>query len=214
MELSSSSNSQLGIFQNAGKEVDVGAISVRLGVDNPSVNLKERLKHFTFAWYTSSMSTGGIAFVLSAIPNRFNGLTGLGTGIFVFNLLYFIIITIAICFRFMIYPGTFTKAFTNPHEGLFFSAFLLTFATIITNTTSYGVPNSGSWINTALRAAFWTYAALTALFAIFYYHLLFTIKKLVGHEPANRKIGADVSRNLGSRKCFTGMGFANFPSHA
>jgi tellurite resistance protein TehA-like permease len=183
MELSSSSNPESGRYRDTGKEYDSRATSLQVGGDEPLVvNFKERLKHFTFAWYASSMSTGGVAFVLSVVPNRFNGLTGLGTGVFVFNLIYFIIITIIICLRFTTYPGTFTKAFTNPHEGLFFSTFLLTLATIITNTTAYGVPNSGSWINPALRVAFWIYTVVTTLFAISYYHLLFTVKKLVISE--------------------------------
>jgi hypothetical protein len=40
-----------------------------------NVTLKDRLKHFIFAWYACTMSTGGVAFVLSAIPSRFDGLT-------------------------------------------------------------------------------------------------------------------------------------------
>lgn len=147
---------------------------------NPAdVDWRERLKHFTFAWYASTMSTGGIALTLSIVPNRFDGLTGLGTAMFIFNLVLFTCITIAITTRFMMHPGTFKKAFSNPHEGFFFATFWLSFATIITNTTAYGIPNSGPWLIVALRVAFWAYTVITTLIAIFYYHVLFTVKKLV-----------------------------------
>lgn len=143
------------------------------------LTLRERLKHFTFAWYAFTMSTGGVAFTMSVLPNRFAGLTGLGTAIFVANLFLFTGVTITITARFIMHPGTFTHAFTNPHEGFFFATFWLSLATMITNTTAYGIPNSGPWLITALRIAFWIYTALVTLVAIFYYHVLFTVKKLV-----------------------------------
>jgi hypothetical protein len=108
-----------------------------------NVTLKDRLKHFTFAWYACTMSTCGVAFVLFVIPSRFDGLTKLGTGIFVFNLLLFTAFTITMCVRFYVHPGTFTHSMTNPHEGFFFATFWLSLATMITNTTAYGIPNAG-----------------------------------------------------------------------
>jgi C4-dicarboxylate transporter/malic acid transport protein len=144
-----------------------------------SVSLRDRLKHFTFAWYAMTMSTGGVAFVLSVIPNRFDGLTGLGTAIFILNLFLFTCVTITICSRFILHPGTLKHSLTNPHEGFFFATFWLSLATMITNTTTYGIPNTGPWIITALRLAFWVYTICATLLAIFYYHVLFTVKKLV-----------------------------------
>ena len=53
------------------KEMDI-EVSINLQKhDEPyvgEVSLKERLKHFTFAWYAWTMSTGGVAFVLSVVP--------------------------------------------------------------------------------------------------------------------------------------------------
>lgn len=147
-----------------------------------SLTIKERLEHFTFAWYASTMSTGGIAFVLSVIPNRFDGLTGLGTTLFVFNLFLFTGVTATMCLRFYLYPHAFKLAFSNPHEGFFIATFWLSLATMITNTTAYGVPKSGPWIFVALRVAFWIYTVLATLHAVIYYHILFVVKKLVcGH---------------------------------
>ncbi|PMD44742.1 hypothetical protein L207DRAFT_552816 [Hyaloscypha variabilis F] len=144
-----------------------------------SVSLRDRLKHFTFAWYAMTMSTGGVAFVLSVIPNRFDGLTTLGTAMFILNLFLFTCVTITICTRFILHPGTFTHSITNPHEGFFFATFWLSLATMITNTTAYGLPNTGPWLLVALRYAFWIYTICATLLAIFYYHLLFTVHSLV-----------------------------------
>ena len=144
-----------------------------------NVTLKDRLKHFTFAWYAMTMSTGGVAFVLNVIPYRFDSLTTVGTAIFVFNIFLFLTVTAVMISRFIIHPGTITHSLTNPHEGFFMATFWLTFATMITNTTAYGIPNSGPWLITALRYAFWIYTVCATLVAIIYYHVLFTVHKLV-----------------------------------
>jgi tellurite resistance protein TehA-like permease len=89
------------------------------------------------------------------------------------------LLTITIITRFILHPGTFTHSLTNPHEGFFFSTFWLSIATVITNTTAYRIPNSGPWLIAALRFTFWTYTVCATLLAIFYYHILFTVKKLV-----------------------------------
>ena len=149
------------------------------GPEPTSLTIKERLEHFTFAWYASTMSTGGVALVLSIVPNRFDGLTGLGTIMFVFNLFLFTGITAAMILRFYLYSHTFKLAFSNPHEGFFIATFWLSLATIITNTVAYGVPKSGPWLIAALRVAFWIYTVLATLHAIIYYHILFVVKKLV-----------------------------------
>ena len=58
--------------RQVGKEMDIEVASIDLQkYDEPyvgKVSLKERLKHFTFAWYAWTMSTGGVAFVLSVVP--------------------------------------------------------------------------------------------------------------------------------------------------
>lgn len=164
------------------KDIEVQSISIDHEKEEAvrgTVSLRDRLKHFTFAWYAMTMSTGGVAFVLSVIPNRSDGLTGLGTAIFVFNLFLFTFVTITICIRFILHPGTFTHSLINPHEGFFFATFWLSLATMITNTTAYGIPNTGPWIITALRYTFWAYTVCATLLAMFYYHVLFTVKKLV-----------------------------------
>lgn len=166
------------------KETDVEVASIDLHKHDEyvgDISLKDRLKHFTFAWYAWTMSTGGVAFVLSVVPPayRFSGLTTIGTVIFVMNLFIFAFVTTAIATRFIIHPGTFTSSLANPHEGFFFATFWLSLATMITNTTAYGIPNSGPWLIAALRYSFWVYTICATLLAIFYYHVLFTVKKLV-----------------------------------
>ncbi|RKF72680.1 Malic acid transport protein [Golovinomyces cichoracearum] len=152
-------------------------VNEKSNLDN--LTLKDRLKHFTFAWYASTMSTGGIAFTLSVIPNRFPGLDLIGTIIFIFNIILFFILTALMIARFVLHPGTLRHALVNPHEGFFSATFWLSLATMMSNTTAYGVPHAGTWLLVALRYSFWIYTVLVTAHSIFYYNLLFIHHKLV-----------------------------------
>ena len=66
-----------------------------------TVSLKERLHHFTWAWFTLTMSTGSIALLLSSNPHRFRGFTTSSTIIFILDLLLFALSTCAITTRFL-----------------------------------------------------------------------------------------------------------------
>ena len=148
------------------------------GISPGPHTLKERLKHFTFSWYAFTMATGGTALTLSVIPNRFSGLTGLGTFMFLMNIFFSLGVPSAMIARFMIYPEIFTSCFTNFHEGVFSATFWLTCATMITNTVAYGIPNTGPWLIEALRIAFWVYTICATLHATIYYQIIFVNQQL------------------------------------
>jgi hypothetical protein len=37
------------------------------------MSIRKRLKHFTWAWFLSTMSTGGLAIAIAETPHRFRG---------------------------------------------------------------------------------------------------------------------------------------------
>ncbi|RAL62199.1 hypothetical protein DID88_002683 [Monilinia fructigena] len=115
-----------------------------------TLTFTQRLKHFTYAWYACSMSTGGVAFTLSVLPIESVAIITLGKAMFVINIM----------------------DSSSPQGGS-------PLATMMTNTTAYGIPNTGPWIIGALRVAFWMYTVCATILAIVYYHVLFTVKKLV-----------------------------------
>ena len=95
-----------------------------------AVSLRERLHHFTWGWFTLTMSTGGIALLLSDTPHQFSGLGTIGTIIFIFDLILFVLLTSLITTRFFLFRGTFTSALTHPTEALFIPTFWLSIATV------------------------------------------------------------------------------------
>ena len=141
----------------------------------------QRLRHFTWTFFTLTMATGGIANVLYAgeeeehknrmrfltragiVPFRFPGLDIIGTIFFLFNVLLFIINVILISLRFYLFPETFKASFLHPTESLFAPAAVVSFGTILINISQYGLYKVGPWLNTTVLALFWIDAALAIL---------------------------------------------------
>ncbi|KAF2725751.1 hypothetical protein K431DRAFT_259392 [Polychaeton citri CBS 116435] len=148
--------------------------------ENPpdSASLRDRIAHFTWPWFATTMSTGALAVVLAQTPNRFGGLNVIGKIFFIFDLVLFVMFTVAIIARFVLYPRRFMNSLHHPVEGLFFGAYWVSLSLILNCTQAYGVPNCGPWLVTTLRVLFWMYCAVVLLVAIFQYYVLFQEERL------------------------------------
>ncbi|RDW84511.1 hypothetical protein BP6252_02101 [Coleophoma cylindrospora] len=151
-------------------------------VDDPeqseNVGWRVRMHHFTWAWYTLTMSTGGIALVIAQTPHRFQGLTTIGIIFFILDLVMFATVTLALAARFILFPASLRVSLRHPVESLFVPCFLLSIATTLSNIQSYGVPHAGVWLTDILRVLFWIYCAVTFLVSVGQYYLLFTGKPM------------------------------------
>ncbi|CAK1359030.1 Malic acid transport protein [Cercospora beticola] len=149
-----------------------------------SVPFRIRLQHFTWAWFTLPMSTGGIALLLRATPHQFAGLITIGKVVYVFDIVIFLLLCSGIAARFILHPGTLRKSLMHPTEALFFPTFWLAAVNIVTGMQVYGVETlrrggdgkGGEWLITTLRVLFWTYLAVTFLVAVLQYLYLFSAK--------------------------------------
>ena len=158
-------------------DVENGKQSVSTNPHNSlSTTSLARLEHFTWAWYTLPMATGGLALLLSpsSQPHTFTGLATIGKVVYIWDLLLFTLITLAITYRFLHFPGTLTSSLTHPTEYLFFGTSFLSLASIIACIARYGIPSCGPWLITTYLVLFWLYFATTFIVAVGAYILLFT----------------------------------------
>ncbi|KAJ7690776.1 voltage-dependent anion channel [Mycena olivaceomarginata] len=141
-----------------------------------TVRFVDRLEHFTWAWFTLPMATGGMALLLSTQtqPHTFHGLQTIGKFVYIWDIFLFTLVTICITYRFVRFPGTFTASLTHPTESLFAATPLISLASIIPAIARYGIPNCGPWLIAAYRVLFWTYFAISFAAAVGLYFLLFT----------------------------------------
>jgi C4-dicarboxylate transporter/malic acid transport protein len=133
-----------------------------------------RLRHFTWAWFTFPMSTGGIAVLLSETPNRFQGLDTIGLIFFIFDLVLFCGLCTTMITRFLLCKGTFVRSLRHPTESLFIPTFFLAIGVILIGIKQYA--RTGDWLATVLQVLFWIYFALTFCLAVIQYVALFTGK--------------------------------------
>jgi C4-dicarboxylate transporter/malic acid transport protein len=147
--------------------------------NQPFMPFGQRIKHFTWAWYTLTMSTGGLSTLLSIQPHAFPGLISIGAVFYIVNLIFFAALCSMMVIRFTKFPGTLKESVTHERESLFLATFFLSIATIITGTQKYVVesyeadhPTRG-WITSSMAIAFWVYVFLTFCLAVFQYSFLF-----------------------------------------
>ncbi|KAI9640556.1 hypothetical protein NHQ30_010854 [Ciborinia camelliae] len=145
--------------------------------NNGKITLRMRIHHFTWAWFTLTMSTGGIALLLANTPHKFKGLTILGDIVFLFDICLFILLCTGISARFILYPKAFGASLQDSTESLFFPTFWISLLSIFANMQEYGVPHCGPWLISTLRVLFWIYTALTFVGAVGQYCYLFSAKQ-------------------------------------
>ena len=147
--------------------------------NQPHLPYSQRIKHFTWANYTLTMATGGLATLIAIQPHAFSGLITIGAIFYVLNLVFFTAISATMIMRFVKFKGTFKQSIAHEREGLFLGPFFLSIATIITGTQKYIVAaldedgaNRARAV-TVMAVAFWIYTVSTFLLAVFQYSFLF-----------------------------------------
>ncbi|KAI0425493.1 voltage-dependent anion channel [Xylaria sp. FL1042] len=141
--------------------------------DGSNVGFRGFIKRFTWANFTCTQSTGGVAIMLSQTPHQFHGLQTVGVVVFILNLVLFVCFCTAMLTRFILHPRIFKRSLVTPPECFFVGSFWLSIATMIMCMERFGVQHTGPWLVVVIRVLFWIYGAVTltyttATFAILY----------------------------------------------
>ncbi|EUC31292.1 hypothetical protein COCCADRAFT_27965 [Bipolaris zeicola 26-R-13] len=139
--------------------------------------LRQRVKHFTFAWFLCTMSTGGLAVAIGEAPHQFKGQYHISLTLYLTTLFLFLLFTLLSLFRYHLHTRHFHSAFSLPPESLFTPAFTLSICVLIggvqTLAITHGPGTPG--LLSLIHVLYWIYAAVSLVGAILqYYHLLRT----------------------------------------
>ncbi|KAI0100184.1 voltage-dependent anion channel-domain-containing protein [Nemania sp. FL0031] len=145
--------------------------------NRPKLGLRQRIHHFTWAWFTWPMSTGGLSLLIYAQPYQFPGLRQIGFAVYITNLVIFTTLLICMITRFCLHRDDFRNSITHAREGLFLPTFFLALATIITSTERYIVLENDTPLRWLILGAFWGYLLVTLALAVGQYSYLFAKHK-------------------------------------
>ncbi|KAI0879093.1 voltage-dependent anion channel-domain-containing protein [Hypoxylon argillaceum] len=145
--------------------------------NRPKLGFRQRLHHFTWAWFTWPMSTGGLSLLLYAQPYQFPGLRQIGFAVYITNLVIFTTLLICMITRFCVHRNDLRNSVTHAREGFFLPTFFLAFATIITSTERYIVPENDAPLRWLILGAFWGYLLITLVLAVGQYSYIFANHK-------------------------------------
>ncbi|KAH7161748.1 voltage-dependent anion channel-domain-containing protein [Dactylonectria macrodidyma] len=137
------------------------------------LSLRQRIHHFTWAWFTLPMSSGGVSLLIYVQPHQFSGLKVIGTVFYAFTLLAFTIVCLTMLCRFLLHRDDMTKSVLHPREGFFFPTFFLAVATLITSTERYAIPENNTTFIWSTQTIFWVYLVVTLVLAVGQYSYLF-----------------------------------------
>ncbi|PWW76932.1 hypothetical protein C7212DRAFT_343958 [Tuber magnatum] len=119
----------------------------------------------TWAWYTSIMSSGGVALVLYDLPYGFPGLWILGGIIYLASLVGFFLLLATHIVRFLLNPRLIRTSAAHPSEGPFVSTFAAALGILIIDGATYAEKMHTAH-GTALRASFWIFLVVSVIFGV------------------------------------------------
>ncbi|KAI6083441.1 voltage-dependent anion channel-domain-containing protein [Hypoxylon rubiginosum] len=149
--------------------------------NRPKYKFARRIAHFTWAWFTLSMSTGGLALLIYAQPHQFSGLRQIGFCVYVANIIIFTGIVVAMSSRWFLHRGTFKSSITHSREAFFVPTIFLAIATIITGTQRYAIAEENDTVAWFISSLFWIYVVASLAFAIGQYSYVFKTHDLGLH---------------------------------
>ncbi|EMD91284.1 hypothetical protein COCC4DRAFT_128747 [Bipolaris maydis ATCC 48331] len=150
------------------------------------LGLRQRVKHFTFAWFLCTMSTGGLAVAIGETPHQFKGQYHISLVLYLTNFFLFLLFTLLTLFRYTQHKHHFLSAFSSPPESLFAPAFILSICVLIAGVQSLAIthgPGTPSLIS-LVYILYWIYAAISLVGATLQYWLILRKNRAVPFSPA------------------------------
>lgn len=119
----------------------------------------------TWAWYTTIMSSGGVALVISSLPYTVKPIWILGGIVYMASLIGFLLLLLIHLTRFTLNPRVLLASITHHSEGLFVSTFAAALGILLIDGATY----SGKMHTThgmTLRAFYWIFLGIAVLFGV------------------------------------------------
>lgn len=135
---------------------------------------KEAIRQFTPNWFAATMGTGILALSLAQFPWPFPGLRMVAEGLWMLNILLFILFTATYSARWILYYDEAKRVFGHSTVSMFFGTIPMGLATIINGLLVFGLPRWGAEVIPLAHALWWLDVVMSMLCGICIPYMMFT----------------------------------------
>ena len=134
----------------------------------------EAIRQFTPNWFAVVMGTGVLALALAQWPGEVPGLHLLGEGLWLFNILLFVVFSGLYTARWLLFFDEARRIFGHSTVSMFFGTIPMGLATIINGFLVFGLPRWGSGVVPLAEALWWIDVAMSLACGVLIPFLMFT----------------------------------------
>ncbi|WLH61532.1 TDT family transporter [Pseudomonas sp. FP2300] len=134
----------------------------------------EAIRQFTPNWFAVVMGTGVLALALAQWPGNVSGLRLLGEGLWLFNILLFVVFTGLYAARWVLFFDEARRVFGHSTVSMFFGTIPMGLATIINGFLVFGLPRWGDGVLPLAEALWWLDVAMSVACGVLIPFLMFT----------------------------------------
>jgi C4-dicarboxylate transporter/malic acid transport protein len=134
----------------------------------------EAVRQFTPNWFAATMGTGVLALALAQLPGATPGLHRVAEGLWLFNILLFIVFAGLYTARWVLFFDEARRIFGHSTVSMFFGTIPMGLATIINGFLLFGVPRWGEGVLSLVEVLWWLDVAMSLACGVLIPYLMFT----------------------------------------
>ncbi|EJL02662.1 MULTISPECIES: TDT family transporter [Pseudomonas] len=134
----------------------------------------EAIRQFTPNWFAVVMGTGVLALALAQWPANMPGLRAVGEGLWLFNMVLFVVFSGMYTARWLLFFDEARRIFGHSTVSMFFGTIPMGLATIINGFLVYGLPRWGDGVVPLAEALWWIDVAMSLACGVLIPFLMFT----------------------------------------
>ncbi|MGN8276941.1 TDT family transporter [Pseudomonas sp. SMN5] len=134
----------------------------------------EAIRQFTPNWFAVTMGTGVVALALAQWPDNPPGLRAIAEGLWLFNILLFVLCSGLYAARWVLFFDEARRIFGHSTVSMFFGTIPMGLATLINGLLVFGLPRWGEGVVAVAEALWWVDVAMSLACGVLIPFLMFT----------------------------------------
>ncbi|KAB0506345.1 TDT family transporter [Pseudomonas lini] len=135
---------------------------------------RETIRQFTPNWFAATMGTGVLALALAQLPVSNPGLHAFAEGLWLFNIVLFVLFTAMYAARWVMFFDEARRIFGHSTVSMFFGTIPMGLATIINGFLLFGLPRWGDGVIHLAEVLWWLDVAMSLACGVLIPYMMFT----------------------------------------